>query len=578
MDMDLIVLLDNLTKEVRAAFECESKRVCENSALLEDLKGQVQDKTLEMDPGFVIQKAYRDGTLRHEPKIKEWNSWMSSLRKLFVESQETRRTLMRDQYRRSNSFSVNLPVGKAWKKVVKERSSMKLSHFVDKDLEPVIDMSYESFSPGSFSSLQRAVSPLYVSRFLKRLKREEMNHLHNVFQAELRDTEPMLEELLRMKSMALSEYEMAVIERKRIPKSKVTESPEYQKLSEVFEKMKSQLTEENESYLKEVELIHQSIGETVKELSKSRESFRELNERLDTIGSKRRNLALDLKLMNFLKQISTHLTMSAGQSGPAFAALKDWTLCVGEANGVLDTYLVTRDGKLLDNFLADLVNARKKTVSAALFYQEMVQKKEPHVQNMLLERPEIRESGISQQTVAEKRNAVKAMMAEAYQRSVERVTQLDTLEECSEMLLRQFRTVVSSKPVDRQVSILRDSLAPELEVLMRELESMNRIITERQEKINRMKQEIENLQRSESSRDKSDSSLKVCKKAPGIDAKFTQARMRLACNLCDRQAVTYVGGCGHMICEKCEQKAKKTKQTQCPACGMITSEFTTIKY
>jgi hypothetical protein len=62
------------------------------------------------------------------------------------------------------------------------------------------------------------------------------------------------------------------------------------------------------------------------------------------------------------------------------------------------------------------------------------------------------------------------------------------------------------------------------------------------------------------------------------EVQYAKLRMKLSCPLCERPAQIYVGGCAHLICGKCMEKARKAKNHECPICHIRTSEFVTIKW
>ena len=568
MSVDLVVALDELAKELRESLEIESKTVNDRKTLVEELKSKVNAKLeLEMDPGYVIQKAYRDGAFRREPKIKEWNDWMSNMRRLFQENQKMRRNLMKEELRQVTNRNVS--VENEWKRVVEERHSRSLVELVDKNLEPVFDLRYHAFCPEYFSSTQVLVNPPYVSRFLKVLQRTELSSMAIVLQAEMRRMERMLNEVLQMKHKALSELDLAMMRKRTPSKSQVMESSEYQDALAVLNKLKKRLDEEDECYANDAAALHTSIVETVHELRERVESFGTLNERFDMIRGKQRLATMQMKLMQYLRCIFSHSAMSLSTGlGQAF---REWTQCVTKASEVLDRYLSTRDGRILESFLSELLAARNSIVSSSFFGHE---KRNQNVQSLRLEHHDGR---TTTHTVTDKRDNMASMVREAEQGNVERVGNSEALVDCSRKVLNCLSKIATHKPLSQRLSLLENSPAPDLDRRLERLSEINNMISNRKVLISKIQAEMEQIQKEVTSHDKSENSRKVCRKAPGIDATYTQIRMTLACEICDRQASVYVGGCGHMICEKCEQRARKSKATQCPVCGTIC-EFITIKY
>ena len=573
MSVDLVVALDELAKELRKSIENEAKNVSDRRELVEELKAEVNAKLeLEMDPGHVIQKAYRDGAFRREPKIKEWNDWMSNMRRLFQENQKARRNLMKEELRQSQAANRNVSVEKEWKRVVEERHSRSLAELVDENLEPVFDMRYHAFSPEYFSSNQVPVNSLYVSRFLKVMQRTELSSMAIVLQAEMRRMERMLSEVLQMKHAASSELDLALMRKRVLSKSQVMESSEYQEALAVLDRLKKRLDEEDECYANDVAALHTSIVETVHELRERVEAFGTLNERFGVIRGKQRLAAMQMKLMQYLVCIFSHSAMSLSTGlGQAF---REWTQCVTKAGEVLDRYLSTRDGRLLESFLSELMAARNSIVSSSFFGHE---KRNQNVQSLRLERSDIHDARITTHTVTDKRDNMTSMIREAEQSNVERVADSEALVDCSRKVLNCLSKIAGHKPLSERLSLLKNSPAPDLDRQVRRLGEINNMISNRKVLISKIQEEMEQIQKEVTLHDKSDNSRKVCRKAPGIDATYTQIRMTLACEICDRQASVYVGGCGHMICEKCEQRARKSKATQCPVCSTVC-EFITIKY
>ena len=436
-------------------------------------------------------------------------------------------------------------------------------------LEPVFDLRYHAFCPEYFSSTQVLVNPLYVSRFLKVLQRTELSSMAIVLQAEMRRMERMLNEVLQMKHKALSELDLAMMRKRTPSKSQVMESSEYQDALAVLNKLKKRLDEEDECYANDAAALHTSIVETVHELRERVESFGTLNERFDMIRGKQRLATMQMKLMQYLRCIFSHSAMSLSTGlGQAF---REWTQCVTKASEVLDRYLSTRDGRILESFLSELLAARNSIVSSSFFGHE---KRNQNVQSLRLEHHDGR---TTTHTVTDKRDNMASMVREAEQGNVERVGNSEALVDCSRKVLNCLSKIATHKPLSQRLSLLENSPAPDLDRRLERLSEINNMISNRKVLISKIQAEMEQIQKEVTSHDKSENSRKVCRKAPGIDATYTQIRMTLACEICDRQASVYVGGCGHMICEKCEQRARKSKATQCPVCGTIC-EFITIKY
>lgn len=569
---DAIDILHNYHKELKKDVLSQQKKLDELVMFLTTLRNELPIKlALSVDPGKIIYKAYRDVCPANKDAVREWNTSMEQLRNDFIANQKLRdENLLRTQ-RDSDLDEYVLPVRKIWERIASETKIRNLSDFVDSKLEPVYDSNLHFYNTQFFSSRQKSITSLYISRLLKHLKITDHSQLADVLRDQLSSTEESLHELILSKNKAESEYELSLIAHKYPSKERIQNSPRFKRLNDVRKELEEQWKREAEKCTTSAELLKDAVIECSNTLREWTECLKTAENDLNTKIARERSLSLQLQSLRALREISMNITHPNDEEN----VLDAWRRFVEDADSLIKHALSSGNFSALDSLVSDFEVMKSDAVYARTRIVDMNREKENMIHRLSMNQPII-DDAFPFQRVVEKRAQLENLFRRAFTDHLDKTREEQEWHAEALALLNGVSDLVSKRNWDARLDQLVESLGPELGVKLDELSALKQIRDSRIEKIEKIRAEIEQLRQQTSY--VSHSNATSGRRAPGIDAKYTHARMMLACVVCDREGTIYENSCGHLLCDACAEKARKGRTPQCPYCHGNVSEFVTIKF
>jgi hypothetical protein len=580
--LDALYRYNDVVDQIREKERSESAAASKSFAHLKtDVQSRIQ---LLVEPSSVLQKAYRDGAARNDTHIVEWNDWMSALRAQFERTAYHRNLGIIANYKRSQQ---SLPPEKQTAlSIVRRIQDPKsfpnrggLTSFIDSELQPVYSTYLHIFEPRYFSSVQRPVNPRRVSAFVRALSNCRPADLRAFLENELFSTEDAISELRRYLSQAESEYALAMCDRECMPRKQIVESPVYAGLQTELSKLVQHYRFEEKRFAAKFQEFVRAEASWADKLRKIWKVISSQDDEFNIVNSARRASDLDTQFLEYFDRLwsSPRLNLSAGRLASGF---HDWQKQLPVFISLLGESESSGDTGILEGLYAELQTLKRRLSSGVAACTEFSRNSAQLIQDLHTAIPADTAFMISQ--IQEQRARIDVMASQTFDSHLARAREFQAAEDSIFVLLRNLGDFVGQPIADTVLGISSAGFAiPEVIARRRKLERLQQLLRLKEQRRNELRQQLDEHRRNaqptppEEPPAPTGESRRFC---PGIDTRYTQARMALSCVICSQDAVYYSVGCGHLLCGTCGDKARRVKNPVCPSCRHPASDFVLVVF